>query len=265
MSRFSALSPDMLETLSASLDGGLSPADEAALQSSLRADDSLRAALQELSEIRAGLGMLPRIRVPRNFTLTPEMVGRRPAKAAYPRLRLATALAALGFVLAFGLDTYALRFAALPAALQTSAPAEEVQAQPPPEAAAEMLLDSAAAPAALPPLAEAEAEAERSAVDSLATATAAATIEPSLKAGAVGQAAGLEATAPAAPPAAPEAEDEGQEADATFANALESVPQPEAPARGSGWVARPLRLIGGALALLGVILGVLTVRARRIV
>jgi len=262
MSRLSDLPPDVLEALSAALDGNLDPKQQAALQARLRDDERLRLGLQELREVRAGLGMLPRLRAPRNFTLTPEMVGRRPGRPAYPRLRLATALAALAFAFTFGLDTLALRSATLPTALWASAPAEGVGAEAQPEPAAEMMLEAdALPPAALSPN-ETNADAERSAGDAYAGATAAAlpTPEPALKAGEVG-----EEPAPAAPAATPPdltqvAEVAAQEQ--ALADAIEPLPQELAPRSHSRWIVRPLQVAAATLGVLTLILGMLAVRAR---
>jgi hypothetical protein len=265
MSRLSDLPPDMLETLSAALDGALDSKEQAALQARLRDDEDLRLALQELHQVRAGLGMLPRLRAPRNFTLSPEMVGKRAPRPAYPRLRLATALAALAFALTFGLDTFALRFAALPTALQASAPAEGIGAEAPPEAAAEMMLEAAAPAEATPAPSAANAAAERSAVDAYtrATATALPTPEAVLKAGDVGEVLAPEAPAAAPPAPTQAAESEAQESDQALADAIEALPLEQATRRESRWTARPLQVIAAALGVLALGLGVLTLRARR--
>lgn len=265
MSRLSDLPPDVIETLSAALDGALNSKEQAGLQARLRDDEGLRLALEELRQVRAGLGMLPRLRAPRNFTLTPEMVGRRAARPAYPRLRLATALAALAFALTFGLDTFALRFAAMPTALQASAPVEGIGAEAPPAAAAEMLLEAAAPAEATPAPGAANDAAERSAVDafSSATATPLPTADPALKAGNVGEAPAPEAPAAALPAPTQAAELEAQESDQALADALEPLPQEQAARRESQWTARPLQMIAAALGVLALGLGVLTLRARR--
>lgn len=262
MSRLTDLPTDLLEMLSAALDGSLDPKAQAALQARLKDDERLRRAQEELREVRAGMGLLPSLRVPRNFTVTPEMVGQRAARPAYPALRLATALAALAFVLTFGLDSFAVRFAALPAALPASAPAEGIAAEAPPQAAAELMLESAALPGTIAPN-EGNAEAERSAADALATATALPPAEPALKAGEVGQEATAEAPAVAQPASTQPAQSVPPEPDQAMADALDEAPQQETAATEDGWTPRPLQLVTAALGMLTIVLGWLALRARQ--
>ena len=99
------ISPREWEALSAYLDGQLSSRQKTQIESQLEANSDLRQALDELSQTRNLLRSLPKRRAPRNFTLTPEMAGLRlgvrPLPGAYPVLRLASALAALFFVVIF--------------------------------------------------------------------------------------------------------------------------------------------------------------------
>ena len=112
------LSPRDWEALSAYLDGRLSPRERARLEARLAREPALRQRLAELRALRAALRDLPPPRVPRNFTLRPEMV--RPT--ASPRRgtwwRWATALTALLLVLVvladWGLGRMALQAAAPP-------------------------------------------------------------------------------------------------------------------------------------------------------
>ncbi len=91
-----------IERLSAYLDGELSRAERARLESRLARDAGLSAALDELRATRALLRRTPRRRVPRNFTLTPKMVGLRPPlPRAIPVLRWATVVTTLLFFLTF--------------------------------------------------------------------------------------------------------------------------------------------------------------------
>ncbi len=93
------MNPGDLERLSEYLDGRLSPAELSRLETRLTSDPELAATLQALREARALLRQLPRRKAPRNFTLTPQMVARKPPlPRAYPFLRLATAMAALLFL-----------------------------------------------------------------------------------------------------------------------------------------------------------------------
>lgn len=112
------LSPRDWEALSAYLDGRLSPRERARLEARLAREPALRQRLAELRALRAALRDLPPPRVPRNFTLRPEMV--RPT--ASPRRgtwwRWATALTALLLALVvladWGLGRMALQAAAPP-------------------------------------------------------------------------------------------------------------------------------------------------------
>jgi anti-sigma factor RsiW len=122
------------ENLSAFLDGQLAPSDQKKLEERLRTRPELQQALEELTRTRALLRSAPRRRAPRNFTLTPAMVGeRRQARGGgwfaglFPTLSFASALATLALVLA-------LAFELLPGsqgALMTSQPvADTVMTEP---------------------------------------------------------------------------------------------------------------------------------------
>lgn len=97
-----------VEQLSAYLDGKLSQADSARLESRLQTDPELRAVMDDLSQSRALLRKLPERRAPRSFTLTPKMAGvKPPLPRAYPTLRFATALATLLLVFSFAANALA--------------------------------------------------------------------------------------------------------------------------------------------------------------
>ena len=109
-----------VELLSAYLDGRLSPSDSVQLESRLGSDPQLRAVMDDLRTARGLLRQLPQRRVPRNFTLTPKMIGlKAPVPRVYPSLRLATVLAALLFMITFAVNGFAplaaSRLAAAPA------------------------------------------------------------------------------------------------------------------------------------------------------
>lgn len=90
------LKPSPLEQLSAYLDGKLTPRQRADLEKQLAANPQLRADLESLRRTRAVLRAAPRLRAPRNFTLTPQMVRARPQLPVfYPYLRWSTALTGL--------------------------------------------------------------------------------------------------------------------------------------------------------------------------
>jgi hypothetical protein len=138
-----------LESLSAYLDGELTAPELARLQARLEAEPALKAALDELRATSQAVRSLPALRVPCNFTLTPQMAGIRPRRPAYPVLRLAAALATIGFVLVSGLDVLSRGLA-----LGAGAPAPSFErarlAQPPAEqgpAIAPSATQEAAAPA----------------------------------------------------------------------------------------------------------------------
>ena len=91
-----------VEQLSFYLDGGLSPSDSARLKTRLASDLELASALDALRAARSLLRRMPHRRAPRNFLLTPKMVGKKPPlPRSYPVFRFATALATLLFGLSF--------------------------------------------------------------------------------------------------------------------------------------------------------------------
>lgn len=100
------LSPRDYETLSAFLDGELSPKDQARMQARIDASPDLQVGLEELRYTRTILRRTPMRRAPRNFTLKPSMVPRRVLSPAFPVLRLASALASVLFVVAFLSDMF---------------------------------------------------------------------------------------------------------------------------------------------------------------
>ena len=73
------------ELLSAYLDGQLSDNDRRRVEQLLHSRPDLKTTLDELRRTRAVLRMAPRRRAPRNFTLTPEMVGEKPGRKPQPR------------------------------------------------------------------------------------------------------------------------------------------------------------------------------------
>jgi anti-sigma factor RsiW len=106
-----------VEKLSAYLDGQLKPSEVARLESRLQSDPELASVLNELRQVRGLLHRLPQRRAPRNFTLTPKMVGQKPPMPrTYPVFRFATVLATL--LLFF---TFATNFVA-PRLVRTAAP-----------------------------------------------------------------------------------------------------------------------------------------------
>jgi hypothetical protein len=101
-----------LELLSSYLDGQLKPSDSARLEARLSADPNLRAVLDDLRAARGLLRQLPMRKAPRNFTLTPKMVGKNPPlPRAYPAFRFVTTLASLLLFFTMGLNFLAPQLA----------------------------------------------------------------------------------------------------------------------------------------------------------
>ncbi len=112
-----------LELLSSYLDGALPPEQIARLERRLGADPELRAALEALQQTRALLRRLPRRRVPRNFTLSPQKVAKRPPLPRfYPSLQWSTALTILLLIFSLGLRLVSPP-AAIPSLATEAAPA----------------------------------------------------------------------------------------------------------------------------------------------
>ncbi len=113
------------EALSAYLDNELTSKERVNLEIRLQQDQDLRLALKELRRTRIVLRSQPKMRAPRNFTLTPEMAGirtsKRPASRAYPFFRFASALATMVLVLVLVGDFFSAKPAAAPIA-RSSAP-----------------------------------------------------------------------------------------------------------------------------------------------
>lgn len=88
-----------LEALSAYLDGELSRREHTKLERQLGKDAGLRAALDGLRQTRGLLRSAPRMKAPRNYSLTPEMAGARARPARmYAPVRLVSVLATILFV-----------------------------------------------------------------------------------------------------------------------------------------------------------------------
>lgn len=95
------------QLLSAYLDGQLSPRERSQVEQRLRTQPDYREGLQTLRKNQAMLRSLPRRPVPRNFTLTPEMVA-APRRSFLPPmapvLRFSSALATIFLVLTLALQ-----------------------------------------------------------------------------------------------------------------------------------------------------------------
>lgn len=105
-----------LELLSSYLDGQLKPSDSARLEARLASDRNLRSVLDDLRAARGLLRQLPLRKAPRNFTLTPQMVGKNPPlPRTYPAFRFVTALATLLFFATMGANFLIPQMASQPA------------------------------------------------------------------------------------------------------------------------------------------------------
>jgi hypothetical protein len=157
------------EDLSAYLDGQLSPKESARLEAKLQASAELRAALDGLSQTRNLLRSQPALRAPRNFLLTPKMVGeqRKPVRSfqLFPLMRLASGLAVALFILVLAGDLLmsGRQPVVMPVAMraaQLSAPAAEMKSAPVASAPEVDLAMQVPAPTEAPAEAPAEASTE---------------------------------------------------------------------------------------------------------
>jgi len=99
-----------VEKLSAYLDGQLKPSEVARLETRLQTEPQLASILKDLRQARGLLRQLPQRRAPRNFTLTPKMVGQKPPlPRTYPAFRFATVLATLLLFFTFATNFMAPR------------------------------------------------------------------------------------------------------------------------------------------------------------
>lgn len=130
------LSPKEWQLLSAYLDGVVSPRERIQIEKKLDSEDSFRQALQSLRQTRTVIRSMPRRRVPRNFTLTPEMVQVRQPARIFPVLRFSSAFAAIAAVILFAIQLLPTSMKAAapiapPAALEMSAAAAPASTEPP--------------------------------------------------------------------------------------------------------------------------------------
>lgn len=90
--------------LSAYLDGELSARDIRKLESRLASEPALQAALDDLRTTKQILSRTPRLKVPRNFTLTPQQAGIQPARTAAVGYSWAAALLSFLFIAVMVVD-----------------------------------------------------------------------------------------------------------------------------------------------------------------
>lgn len=115
-----------VERLSAYLDGELSDRGRVRLEARLREEERLQRGLKELTGAVKIMRRLPQVPPPRNFTLTPEMAGKRQVSWGYPALQFATALAAALLVAVVVFDAFGPSL--VPMAGAPAAPAERAEA-----------------------------------------------------------------------------------------------------------------------------------------
>ena len=126
------ISPRDLKYLSLYLDKLLTPVEQQRLEKRLQESKPLQQALDELRETRRVLRAMPKARAPMNFTLTPQMVGNRPPRQAYPVWGFVSAMASFLFILVLagdllGIFTNQSRSAALPQVSQYEAAAPALE------------------------------------------------------------------------------------------------------------------------------------------
>jgi len=156
-----------LEALSAFLDGELTGNDRERIEKLLQEDENLQNWHEELNRTRRVLRSTPALRAPRNYMLTPDMVGQKDkTNRAFPILRFASAFAALLLVLLFLGDLFVIprpllapaRSVQIAESIQLDEEAAVAEAEAfsvqPPDAPAELLME--AAPMEGEPAAEAE-------------------------------------------------------------------------------------------------------------
>lgn len=96
------------EQLNAYLDGELNERERQQFEQILSAEPALQEEVDRLGQIKAGLRRLPRLPVPRNFTLSSATSAPdpHPAGALYPALRVATVLTAFFFIFAIVIGNF---------------------------------------------------------------------------------------------------------------------------------------------------------------
>ena len=123
------LSPRDWEILSAYIDGQLSNGKRVQLEARLQINPDLRAALDDLTRTRAMLRSLPRVKAPRSFKLTPQMVGQPEPRRLYPFFQLASALSSVLLVLVLLTDFLGFSFQNPLGRMASQSPASDVGAE----------------------------------------------------------------------------------------------------------------------------------------
>lgn len=124
--------------LSAYLDGELSGRELRQLRKKIQTDPLLQVALEQLKITRQILQAAPQIPAPRNFILTPEMIGMRSKKPSFSGYRLAAALMSFLLIGVLILDFGGILFTGALSAV-SSQKSFESQLESMPEAAADAM------------------------------------------------------------------------------------------------------------------------------
>lgn len=135
-----------LEQLSAYLDGQLNETEKRQIETRLAQEPDLRETYEGLRKTKLLFSRIRRVRAPRSFALTPEMVKvRKPKRSFTTSLRWATSLAAILLVVVFGAEI----FLGNPFMARSAEPAAEVYLESM-EAETDMANDAATTKAAEP-------------------------------------------------------------------------------------------------------------------
>lgn len=115
-----------LNMLSAYLDNALDAKEVEELEAHLKREPDLREKLENLRRTKMVISRLERVRAPRNYTLTPDMIKVRAKKTTplFTTLRLASSFAAILLVALFGVQ-FLLQGGMQPAMLQSEEPMME--------------------------------------------------------------------------------------------------------------------------------------------
>jgi anti-sigma factor RsiW len=113
-----------IELLSAYLDGELSDSEREQLEQRLQAEPDLRRELESLRQLVALVRTVPMLKAPRDFTLTPAMVGQTPTRRTLslaPYITLLSAAAAFVLIAVGALSLLNMSSQALPVPLASEA------------------------------------------------------------------------------------------------------------------------------------------------
>ena len=255
-----------LELLSAYLDNRLADRERTALEARLAKDRHLQTELAELRTTVQALRSLPKLKAPRNYTLSPETAEalRRRPWSFFPALQVMATLSTALFLLVVGVDAFS-RFSS-GGALTASAPSAPMVAQ----ATAAPQLEMAQAPTdttAAEPYAEATPMSTEAPAAPAEGQAKVSTPEPGAPEGVGGGGTDMAMTETPVPAIAADANP--TDAARSAAGAATSVPEEIAPASAPEPAAQPaaprvtLLQLETVLGLLALLLGTATFLARR--